>query len=301
MPKKNKLSSKAKKNIKRSVIAGVSALVVSSALISGVNGTLSFYNTNLPNNSQIKQNIENLDACDTYNNLYSNRTGFSAFIHNQTTTRLVLTSDQPVLVVLDDSFNQTAVKYIKMYIEEVNELFEHINPKYKFEVVNDVSFLQKINKNTIFCTVHQNQFEDLGEINQAKANVYTMPAANATGLATCFATLHFKSDFVIDSQYCEGINLFSHEFMHALGLGDEYLRSLFCMTYSVMNNMKGVERPITKVDAKVLASIYGDFTTEEKVQEFEEFLTEFYKGTREHPEFVREQFEKQKTQIENEK
>lgn len=210
------------------------------------------------------------DTTQVYENLNTMNIGTEILTKNDngTISRFINAKGDPIKVNISDEFNADEKQVIQECLDIYNKAFEVINPEYKFVVDDKTSALEKIDPDYI-------QIAPIGALEGntvAYETSFFTPTIN--GLDTAY------NKVFMGEASRENLNMFRntflHEFMHALGVADAYLVDGFyegtIMDYTATNTKTN---DLYKYDIALLAALYGDFSTPEKVEIIKNFVENY--------------------------
>ena len=212
----------------------------------------------LPTTDQVYQNLNTVGV----------GTEIVTKMDNGQITRFITEQGKPIKVGVSDQFSAEEKQVIQECLEKYNEVFKEINPNYQFVIDEDTSLLEKLDSNYI----------QVAPIGALEGNTVAYESSGAIPTINGFDTAYNKVFMGEASR--ENLNMFRntflHEFMHALGVADAYLVPGFyegtimnCTSSSTKTN------DIYKYDVAQLAALYGDFSSQEKVDKLINFINNY--------------------------
>lgn len=228
-------------------------------------GAVNFFHvgsTELPDNTQVQQNVEKLNLDTTILSKYGDNT-LSRYYESK--------FSDTIKVNLTGDFTPEEEQVIQECLDVYNNVFKVINPNYKFEIDKDVNALDRLAPNRI----------TLGTVDRvdprnpdAVGVEFGFGAPTKDGMSNIYNTIKFGSDSR------ENLGIFRstvlHELMHVLGADDAYNKADYheqtimnaTTTYSKTND-------IYKHDVKMLAALYADLSDEETYNKIMEFIEHY--------------------------
>ena len=269
MKKQSKLP-KTKKTgrIKKAIAAGaITAGVLASALISPTPTDKS-----LPTKQEVVNNLETFGADTSYLYNYSG-------IENIPLTRLKIDTSKPLTFCLSDNYSDEEVAFIQYIIDDLNLIFEHINPNYKFNLQKGVTKGSILDNNTIPIVRRDNCGVVLyDDFQQACGWAMRVPTFNLDGTMSFNLTniSVLNTGETITWKYSQQMAITTHEIFHMLGIGDAYI--IEGITTPTRMNSTGIDCShgfFMENDLYLLASLYGKFETQQDYDNFIKFTKEY--------------------------
>ena len=200
------------KTIVRTVLVTTASCLTALTIFGFASGALRSANSYNPNNQEMLNNIMFLDPkCD-----YMSASA-GGLINSD--LKYLPAKSGTNYVILDKNITTEQHKQIETFLNDLNYLFTEINSNYKFELLEDYSFLNKLNADTI---VIKNTDKLSGHYAAAHSCKRT-PTLN--GLKTSFNRIYLNPEDDYSEKYSEGCLNIVHEFMHILGVDDNYNKS----------------------------------------------------------------------------
>ncbi len=183
---------------------------------------------------------------------------------NGALSRLTIQKGRPVKFnILLDNLTDDEKAVLQSSIDEVNAIFEVINPDYKFVLNFDANEIEKFDPYNVDVRYFSKdeligKDDVLGEYNTGRT-VHSQNGEHGYG-----AEIRIKRGHVTSG-------VFLHEVLHHLGLGDAYT-NYYAKVASVMQTG---EAHIRTNDVALLVAKYGDYSTSEKYQELIKYITSY--------------------------
>ncbi len=238
-------------------ISTISLLIAGTLSFCGFAGYRYFGTDKLTAN---EDDINSFYSANSVNSSYSYLSEQNGF------TRLSVLANKPVKFnILMDEITEKEKEELTKSINELNAIFEVINPAYKFEIDFSPSAIDTLDPYNVDVD-YMTEKED-----EEHPNALAFYNAN-----------HIWAGKNGDHGYCSKIKfrpgkitagVFTHEILHHLGLGDAYLAEDAHNTPSVMHSGENVI--IRKNDIALLAARYGDYSTQEKMEELTEYINSY--------------------------
>ncbi len=258
--KKRYKNSRIKRVLK--TIGGTFLGITLSALIA-----TSIYSLCLPRLNS-KEEANNFLVSNGYNADYDNINTILKNTYTATTPPIL--SDTIKLNIAIDDLSGEQIADMQAVVEEFNFIFSIINPKYKFKLNFDPTVADYLNPGNI--TVKG--YTDLGLLlfESKLGNVHwTLPYFNKTGVSSMYQIINLK----YQHEKCNMRDVFAHELLHCLGVGDAYILDEDIDVPSIMNHSAFLR----KNDIALLVSKYGDYSTPEKEASLKIFIENYEQNT----------------------
>lgn len=233
-------------------------------------------------------NLPAKDKVDEAVNLFGAEDSYISFLGDKI-VRAEVFDNEPIQVYYNN-LTETNVEALTVTVDKYNELFEVINPTYKFELNHELEYFNMLKQNTIFVTNTSNNLLSRGffNINELFKGEKFSGLNFGLGLKPSLVNdgIRYSHTNIIINNMAETlqesgdektlerqIELMEHEFMHSLGIGDLYLQENDSRnTDSIMggflaNGFQYSQGP-TQNDIKLLIALYGDITKEENVDKY---------------------------------
>ena len=225
----------------------------------------------LPTKAEIVENLETFGADTSYLCNYSG-------IQNTPFTRIKMDTSKPLTFCLSENYSDEEVAFIQYIIDDLNLIFEHINPNYKFELQKGVPTGAVFDNNTIPIVRRENCGKIIYDgFSEAAGWAMRVPTLNLDGtMSFRLANISVKNTGdPITFKYSEEMVTTAHEILHMVGLGDAYIVEGQTAP-TIMQSDCGLNHGFfMENDLYLLASLYGKFNSNEDYQNFVNFAQEY--------------------------
>lgn len=216
----------------------------------------------LKSNSQIERDADFLSADLTVFNQYYKDVKIGTSPVNEI-IRLKPNSNEPIYVYINESVNENIVSYINESLNYIQNLFETINDKYYFKIVDKTkfNFKKSIGKTTIEYNLSNFSDNLLHGLNESTTNKNSMDIKfnNSDNVYILNSEIMLNKNLYENNEDKEKIlHTLNHELLHSFGFGDFYSGNLD--TTSIMSPDFGfnMSAMISPNDYRALYSAYGD-------------------------------------------
>ena len=286
---------------KKNIVKGLLIPAIALSILIAPATVMHFNKMNLEDYNQSNQ-IFDVDKVDKYIDYYG---GDSRYVDTASTSNIFANQELcthfnpehtgPINVVVSKEFSYNDIKQIKYAFDHINEIFEVINPRYKFNVTVSDNF-----KNSDIEITYDNIAS-----NQVGARAYETKKNNNSSRIT-HAKISVNENMQLSDAYKRYIIL--HEMLHVL-LGSEDVNERESETFSVYNygDVAFMQNQINKaliigsddipkyttlpvmtreeqrsfvsytpVDVSTLIAVYGDSSSKENRNKYLELLQKVY-------------------------
>lgn len=200
-----------------------------------------------------------------------------------TATSAPVASDSVKFNIDIDNLTQAQIDDMQSVVDELNYVFENINPLYKFELNLNPTLIDFLNPVNVTVQYYNNAKQSDQHVEQGK-EYWRLPFFNKNSFSALFQSIKLN----LNSPDFNLKQIFMHEIMHYLGVGDTYHINADLPT--IMDNSP----QLRKNDIAVLASKYADFSTKDKEKEITNFIENYESAT-----VAGQELEKKQNQIYN--
>lgn len=224
----------------------------------------------LPSQEVVYARLESEDINPSFVSLVTNEANpiRQAVYGEDTITRLPMPkNNQTHKVYIGSSVTDSQYEIFKEGISRINELFEIINPAYKFEVVRGNPGINALSPYKTVVGI-----KDLPDGTYGRTASYLAYTQNG-------ADVHYadiKLDPEIFSKDELALGVFMHEFMHVLGVGDAYLNINSTHDTIMQAGERAAETGYTRTDIGLLDCLYRTSGNPYSEAEIDEKLNEYY-------------------------
>lgn len=240
-------------------LALISTLV--AAGLSSCNFTGNVNHAPLHSQAEVMSFVEKNNIEDSYIDLVGVESNFlQHMLYDNKITRLKIQNGMPYTIYLDSKMTEKQKSIIKDRVDMINYIFTEINPAYKFVVKNgqkdpldnyavNVSFINFSNRPALGMTTG-GLTPSLGDLDAVSHNLYL-----SVNIADDEAQIK---------------SVFTHEFMHVLGVGDQYINDS-----DFYNTIMGGRSQLTKNDIYLLYALYSPANTAYSIERANEIYYNF--------------------------
>lgn len=185
---------------------------------------------------------------------------------NRQNTRAAFPKDGIKLNVYVDNLTEIEKSDMQRAVDDINAIFKVIRPANKFILEFNPSLGDKINKYNVDIYEMQEGETSSDHVDGFWDPNYSIP--NKNGLVSFHSKIKIKRDALT-------YNVFVHEILHHLGLGDAYTKFDKVDTFSIMMGSNTESKHIHRNDVALLVAKYGDYSTPEKKQALIDYINSY--------------------------